>query len=88
LSNNFGVTVFPNPVSNILFAEWQANASRIPSHLLLFSMEGRLISKYVPNAGQVQVEIDFTPYAPGMYILEAVFTNGEQRSFKVIRNKS
>jgi hypothetical protein len=87
LSKNFGVTVFPNPVSNILYAEWQPNASRLPIYLLLFSTDGRLLSKYIPEKGQIQVEIDFTRFPPGIYILEAVFDNGEQRSFKVIRNK-
>ncbi|MGB5554276.1 MAG: T9SS type A sorting domain-containing protein [Flavobacteriaceae bacterium] len=85
LSKNFGVIVYPNPVTNLLFAEWQPNASRLPEQFLLFSMNGRLLSKYLPTKGSVEVVIDTTPYPPGLYILEAVFTNGEQRSFKVMK---
>lgn len=85
LSKNFGVIVYPNPVANILFVEWQPNASRIPKQFLLFSMDGRVLGKYNPSKGAVIVEIDTTPYPPGVYILETVFNNGEQKSFKVLK---
>lgn len=85
MSKNFGVVVYPNPVTNVVYAEWQPNAARLPVQLLLFSMQGGLLAKYIPKQGQVEVEIDTTPYAPGMYILEAVFNNGEQKSFKVMK---
>jgi hypothetical protein len=85
LSKNFGVVVYPNPVTNLLFAEWQPNAPRLPEQFILFSMDGRLLSRYFPVKGSVEVAIDTTPYPPGLYILETIFTNGEQRSFKVVK---
>jgi hypothetical protein len=85
-AENFGIVAYPNPVTQLLYVDWEADSDLKPKTVQLFTMDGRqLISRTIGN-GQREQEVDFAQYPPGLFVLQVAFTNGEKRTFKILKN--
>ena len=78
-NTNQGVKVFPNPVSDILNIEFNGNNFEI---LNIFNSQGTLVGNEKVITPTLQ--LDFSKYESGFYILEFVKANGEKMRIKII----
>jgi len=65
---NYGINIFPNPVSDFVTIALNAN-ERILS-LKIFDAIGKEILKQDANASTVNTKIDVSQFKPGVYFIE------------------
>lgn len=66
--------VYPNPVNGILtiHGDWDANAT-----FQIIDMAGNIIyTKHTTSATNSVLQVDFSNYAPGIYIVQLISTHG------------
>jgi Secretion system C-terminal sorting domain len=83
------IEVFPNPVSEVVYAQLQLNGISDVS-LRLMDINGKLIAQQQYNAvdGNQRFAMDVQAFANGQYVLMASITQGkqvQQLSFKIIK---
>jgi hypothetical protein len=77
VSSGFGITAFPNPVSNVLHLQ-TGNVQAGDYSLYVFDMSGRIISAEIITVnGTIQQSINTSAWAPGLY--QVVIENAAQR---------
>ncbi|MFN0215942.1 MAG: hypothetical protein ACKVT2_16910 [Saprospiraceae bacterium] len=76
-SSLFQLQAFPNPTADALTVTYQGTML----HFGLFESAGRLLSTIVPNPSAQQIEISFSVFPAGMYLLRAVSESGEAAGF-------
>lgn len=77
--NTIGFTYYPNPVNDILNIKTDISIESINT----FNITGQQLMtiKSTPANGQ----IDLSSLASGMYLVNAVFENGQVETFKIIK---
>ncbi|MCB9276561.1 MAG: T9SS type A sorting domain-containing protein [Lewinellaceae bacterium] len=64
-----GLTAFPNPASEMLYATWAAPAGQ-PATLQVLDMTGRQLAQYAAPAGTSSFELPLKNLPAGLYFLE------------------
>lgn len=82
---DFEITAYPNPVTQLLFVDWDPGSELKPQLVQLFTLNGRLLATFPLRSGQRDQEVDFGGYPPGIYLINVSFSNNEKRSFKVVK---
>ncbi len=78
LASNASVRLFPNPAEKELFIELE-NWERRPTHIRLFSAQGRLLLTRDMESDQLALQLDLPA---GIYFIETVTENGNQRQVR------
>jgi len=68
-----GISVYPNPVSGILYVETIGQEK--PKSLLVYDISGRIIETGLTTENKVQ-EVDVTGLANGIYFIEMIHSDG------------
>jgi hypothetical protein len=76
------ITVFPNPVRDILKVNASGNMN-LPVHILLIDNNGTLVWQNMLSSEQIIIEMN--QYPEGLYILEAIDAQGNVSTCKVIK---
>ncbi len=71
-------SVYPNPVSNLLYITTPVSNYSI----LIYNLQGQLISKYLLQSGSQT--IDYNSYARGIYIMKIISENAS-KTFKIVK---
>lgn len=82
--NSMSVKVYPNPTAEILNVSLAFDdMSQI--RLVLYDISGRILSAI--NADKELMELDFSDYIPGTYILKVFKGNRDLGSYKIIKTE-
>ncbi len=76
---------YPNPIEDDLTINWVKSINSHVVSLQVYSIDYKLLISIEPNKGVTQYNIQFNTYANGIYIVRALFNNGTQDTFKVIK---
>ncbi len=76
-SSAFQLQAFPNPTANVVTVTYQGTIF----HFGLYESTGRLLSTIVPNPSAQQIEISFSAFPAGIYLLRAVSESGQAPGF-------
>jgi hypothetical protein len=79
------IKYFPNPVSEELFVNWVMPKNKFVERVDLYSITGQLLTSKSKLAKENTVSIQFSRYPEGMYNLVLLYSNGEQKTLKVIK---
>jgi hypothetical protein len=80
------ISYYPNPVKEELYLKWELiNENKVQS-LDVLSMNGQLLKTFKDNLQQNSFVISFRDYPNGIYFLNLVYSNGDQKSIKIIKN--
>ncbi|MEZ4801783.1 MAG: T9SS type A sorting domain-containing protein [Gelidibacter sp.] len=79
ISQDLDLTLFPNPVNNLL----TLNAQSVIDNVIVYSMHGQQILDFQPKA--LEATLDLQDLASGMYLVK-VKSNGTEQIFKIIKN--
>lgn len=79
------ISYYPNPVKQELFIKWKNPNTGSVNYMELYNVTGNLlkISKDLKNVNSNVV--DFNNYPSGMYSLKLVYSNGESKTLKIIK---
>lgn len=79
------VKYYPNPVKSELYMEWQTIDNNNLSTISVFNIEGVLLKNYKDLNTINNYTLSFQEYPQGTYFVEFIYGNGEQKTFKIIK---
>ncbi|WP_306354221.1 T9SS type A sorting domain-containing protein [Flavobacterium sp. '19STA2R22 D10 B1'] len=82
---SLGISYYPNPVVEELYIKWENTRENQVISITLFSMNGQQI-KMTNNLQNVELSsINFRDYSIGHYNLVMLYSNGEKKTLKIIK---
>lgn len=79
------ISYYPNPVKEELFLRWElANDNKV-LRIDMYSMTGQLLLSYKNTDNLESQIIPFQQYPTGIYSVVLLYTNGDQKSIKIIK---
>lgn len=85
IDNGDLISYFPNPVKNNLYLKWTLTENKEISDLSLLSLSGQIIKIYKNLSDKQEIMIDFNGLSQGTYALVLQYSNGTQKSIKIIK---
>ncbi|HBK71344.1 MAG TPA: hypothetical protein DDZ39_06785 [Flavobacteriaceae bacterium] len=79
------LSYFPNPIKDELTISWSKSKNTYINSVQVFNSNGKLIKNFNLAKNNQELSLPFQNIASGVYIIKAVFNNGKQDSFKVIK---
>ncbi len=79
------VKYFPNPVKSELYMEWDVIDENTLSTISIFNVEGVLLKGYNELYNVNKYTLAFENYPQGVYFVTFIYKNGEQKTFKIIK---
>jgi hypothetical protein len=80
------ISYYPNPVKEELFLKWELVNENKVSSIDIFSLNGQVLKTIKDELSQNSLVISFQEYPVGVYFLNLNYTNGDQKSIKIIKN--
>jgi hypothetical protein len=79
------ISYYPNPVKQELYLSWILSNDITISSIQLYSLTGQLIQSF-KNTDKINLQtIPFESYPRGVYAVVLVYSNGEQKTIKIIK---
>ena len=79
------ISYYPNPVKEELYVQWQFTKDNFVKEINIYSVNGQLLYAY-PNISENNSQIiPFQNYPAGIYIVLLNYSNGGQKSIKIIK---
>jgi hypothetical protein len=79
------ISYYPNPVKEELYIKWEFNNQNYVSKIQLFSFSGQLLTTYENTLNNNSQNIPFQNYSAGIYAVLLYYSNGDQKSIKIIK---
>lgn len=79
------VKYYPNPVKSELYMEWETIDNNSLSSIVVYDVGGILIKDYKELNTINSYTLSFQEYAQGIYFVEFLYSNGEHKTFKIIK---
>lgn len=79
------ISFYPNPLQEKLFLKWELINNKKVTQIELYTFSGQLINSYNDLETVNSKEIYFSNLAVGMYLINMVYTDGEQKSITIIK---
>lgn len=79
------ISYYPNPVKEELFLKWIISEDSYVSSINIVSLTGQMLKQYHTTSGTATQNIPFQEYPMGVYILLLNYSNGEQKTIKIIK---
>ncbi len=79
------VLYYPNPVLEELYVKWKNTAESQVTSVELYSMNGQQLNKITDVKDNELTKIGFTDYPTGYYIVVLVYSNGEKKDLKIVK---
>lgn len=80
------ISYYPNPVKEELFLKWELVNENKVSSIDVFTLNGQVLKTIKENLSQNTLVISFQEYPVGVYFLSMNYTNGDQKSIKIVKN--
>ncbi|MCA1920001.1 MAG: T9SS type A sorting domain-containing protein [Flavobacterium piscis] len=79
------ISYYPNPVKEELYVKWQFTNNNYVKSVQVFSITGQLLKDYATTLKSNSQNIPFQNYPDGIYAVIIQYSNGEQKSIKIIK---
>lgn len=79
------ISYYPNPVKEQLYIKWELTNDTIITSIDLYSLTGQLIRSYKNLERKNNYTISFYDLPDNVYSLRLIYSNGEQKSIKIIK---
>jgi hypothetical protein len=76
---------YPNPVKEELYLKWELVADKTVSSIYLYTMNGQVLKTYNDFKKTNTLNIPFSEYPTGTYLVVLVYNDGEQKTIKIIK---
>jgi hypothetical protein len=79
------ISYYPNPVEQELYLSWDLIESNAVSSIQVYSLSGQLLQSF-HNRDKINLQtISFQSYPRGVYAVVFLYSNGKQKSIKIIK---
>lgn len=78
------ITAYPNPVTDLLNVVW-VESGNVVKQVGIYGTDGRVLLTQEINSLSGQLNMDFSMYPSGMYLLLVTYQDSHQETFKVIK---
>ncbi|MCV9926615.1 T9SS type A sorting domain-containing protein [Flavobacterium sp. LS1R49] len=79
------ISYYPNPVKEELYLKWQLIDENYVSSIQIYGLNGQTIKSYSKSKELNSQNISFRDYPTGVYIVALVYSSGEQKTIKIIK---
>lgn len=79
------ISYYPNPVKDELFLQWELSQDNTVSTIYVYDLNGHLVQSYSNGNKANAMAITFTNYPTGVYAVVLLYSNGNQKSIKIIK---
>lgn len=79
------VSYYPNPVREELYLSWQTSADKYIAAVKVFSVTGQELLNYQGSSRANNYNIAFQGYPSGIYLVLLSYSNGEEKTIKIIK---
>ncbi len=79
------VSYYPNPVREELYLSWQTSADKYVAAIKVSSVTGQLLLHYQGSSRANNYNIAFQDYPSGIYLVLLNYSNGEEKTIKIIK---
>jgi|SRR5690554_1027448 len=76
---------YPNPVKDILHLQWNNEESAFGTEIRIFNLTGQQLQVHIMSNKDNRLNIDFSMYEQGVYMLNIYYSNGKVKSIKVVK---
>lgn len=83
LSQDFGLKIFPNPVSNLMAIEWISRNFEIKYHI--YNLDGEILKSNTIPAFQTRITLNINEFNSGFYFIRFTGPNAIQFSKKFLK---
>jgi hypothetical protein len=80
------ISYYPNPVKEELYLKWELVNENKVSSIDVYTLSGQVLKTIKENLSQNSLIISFKEYPVGVYFLSLNYTNGDQKSIKIVKN--
>ncbi|MFV0573763.1 MAG: T9SS type A sorting domain-containing protein [Xanthomarina gelatinilytica] len=85
LSEDSNLRYYPNPVDDVLHMQWQNNENTFLAEVRVYNLTGQQLQVFVMDFNDNNLNIDFSIYEQGVYMLNLYYSNGEVTSIKAVK---
>ena len=79
------ISYYPNPVLEELYLKWQLIENNKVAAIKLFTSTGVLLKSNTNLEVVNDMVISFSDYPTGLYFIEMIYSNGEQKTIQIIK---
>ena len=79
------ISYYPNPVREELYLKWELKEDKNVSSIVVYSLNGQTLNTYHKDKRSNTQNISFQSYPTGVYMVALVYTNGDQKTIKIIK---
>lgn len=80
------ISYHPNPVKETLYLKWKLKDNNRVTSVQVFSFLGQVLGTWSIASGATDQSLPFQNYPDGIYLVVLHYSNGSQKSIKVIKN--
>lgn len=79
------LSYYPNPVLEELYLKWQLTNDNYVKALRVYSFNGQILRSFNQSESNNSQTIPFQSYPAGVYLIVLEYSNGEQKTIKIIK---
>jgi hypothetical protein len=79
------ISYYPNPVREELYLSWELANNNAVTSIQIYDLNGRLLRTFQGLTAVTIQTIPFIAYPAGNYLVMLVYSNGEQKTIKIIK---
>lgn len=79
------ISYYPNPVKEELYLKWELIEGNLVNSIQVYGLTGQLLKSYSGLETNSAQNIPFQAYPSGTYAVVLYYTNGEQKTIKIIK---
>ena len=79
------ISYYPNPVKEELYIKWELKDDNYVSSIQVFNLTGQLLRSYQLAVRNDSQNIAFQDYPTGIYAVMLYYSNGDQKSIKIMK---
>jgi hypothetical protein len=79
------ISYYPNPIKEELYLKWELKDENLVNSIQVYGLSGQLLKSYSGFEKSNTQNIPFQSYPSGVYAVVLFYSNGEQKSIKIIK---
>jgi hypothetical protein len=79
------ISYYPNPVREELYLKWELKDGNSVSSIVVYGLNGQTLNTYHKTEKINTQNISFQSYPTGVYIVALIYTSGDQKTIKIIK---
>ncbi|MCV9930890.1 T9SS type A sorting domain-containing protein [Flavobacterium sp. LS1R47] len=79
------ISYYPNPVREELYLKWELKDGNSVSSIVVYGLNGQTLNTYHKTKKINTQNISFQSYPTGVYIVALIYTSGDQKTIKIIK---